>query len=315
MVSPQPVTRFISCDWGTSRLRLRLVEPAERRILVENATDEGIQPLAREHPDPQGRGEFLATVLERNLARLGDGMPSDLPVVISGMASSTLGWMSLPYARLPAPVDGHTLGFVDLQSRGRPVRIISGLQDDSDVMRGEETELIGLFADPARLALAEDCTVVLPGSHSKHVRVRQARIVGFSTFLTGELYALLAQHSTLSTPGETVFDDAAFVAGVRASRTLGLSAALFQTRARTVLGHLPARHSRAFLSGVLIGAEVAALAGNSPARIVLAAAEAFARPYALALRELVPTVDMVPVAAADLAMAVVMGQARILALG
>lgn len=315
MVTRRPVTRFISCDWGTSRLRLRLVEPAERRILVERATDEGIQALAREHPDPRGRDEFLAAVLERNIARLDADVPSDLPVVISGMASSTLGWISLPYARLPAPVDGRTLRFADLQSRGRPVRIVSGLQADSDVMRGEETELIGLFADPARLALAEDCTVVLPGSHSKHVRVQQARIVGFSTFLTGELYALLAGHSTLATQGETVFDDDAFVAGARASRTLGLSAALFQTRARTVLGHLPTRLSRAFLSGVLIGAEVAALAGNPPARIMLAATEALARPYALALRELVPTVDVVPVAGADLAMAVVMGQARILALG
>lgn len=314
MVSRAPMTRFISCDWGTSRLRLRLVEPAHPRTLVEHATDEGIQPLARQHPDAQGRAEFLAGVLERAIVTLGAGVAPDLPVVISGMASSTLGWMSLPYARLPAPVDGSTIRFVDFQSRGRPVRLVSGLQDDSDVMRGEETELIGLFADPAILALADNCTVVLPGSHSKHVRVRAGRIVNFSTFLTGELYALLAQHSTLSTPGETAFDDEAFLAGVRASRTLGLSAALFQTRARTVLGHLPARHSRAFLSGVLIGGEVAAFAGTPELKIVLAATETVARPYALALTVLAPGAEVVPVAAADLALAAVIGQTRILAL-
>ena len=148
MVTPQTVNRFISCDWGTSRLRLRLSEIVPRRILVEHVTDEGIQQLAKIHPAQIGRREFLGTVLERGIAELGVGGQTDIPVVISGMASSTLGWQSLPYASLPAPIDGSTLRFVDFIQTGRKVRLVSGLQAASDVMRGEETELIGLLPIP-----------------------------------------------------------------------------------------------------------------------------------------------------------------------
>jgi len=181
-------------------------------------------------------------------------------------------------------------------------------------MRGEETELIGLLADPSRHHLLENSTIVLPGSHSKHVRLCAGKIVEFATFMTGELYGLLCQNSTLVTPGDAIFDEAAFVAGVRAARSLSMIAALFQTRARTVLGHLAAEHSRAFLSGVLIGAEVATLTGAPTGKIVLAAGESFARQYALALSELAPGAAVVQIPPADLATAVVMGQATILSL-
>ena len=314
MVTPQTVTRFISCDWGTSRLRLRLIEPTPIRILTEHATDEGIQHLARIHPAQPGRREFLATVLERGIAALGVVGQPEIPVVISGMASSTLGWQALPYASLPAPVDGSTLRFVDFVQGGRRVRLVSGLQATNDVMRGEETELIGLLADPSRHHLLENSTVVLPGSHSKHVRLHAGKIVEFATYLTGELYGLLSQNSTLATPDEAIFDEAAFVSGVRAARSLSMSAALFQTRARTLLGHLAAEHSRACLSGVLIGAEVATLTGAPTGKIVLAAGESFARQYALALGELSPDAVVVQISPADLATAVVMGQATILSL-
>jgi len=306
------VNRFLSCDWGTSRLRLRLIELESCRILAEHATDEGIQHLARLHPAHDGRPEFLGDVLERGIVALGVGSETDLPVVISGMASSTLGWFSLPYADLPAPIDGSTLRFANFDHAGRQVRLVSGLRAASDVMRGEETELIGLFSDPVRRHLAADCIAVLPGSHSKHVRLRGGQITEFTTFLTGELYSLLSQNSTLTTPEDASFDDDAFVAGVRASRSHGLSAALFQTRARAVLGQLAARHSCAFLSGALIGAEVAALTGASSSHIVLAAGEQLSRQYAIALGELRPGATVVKIPPADLAVAIVKGHARIL---
>lgn len=306
------MSQFISCDWGTSRLRLRLVDRAQLRIVAEHATEEGIQPLAAAHPNKDGRPEFLGAVLTRHITALGVDSRTDIPVVISGMASSTLGWQPLPYASLPAPIDGSTLRFADFVHGGRKVRLVSGLQTASDVMRGEETELIGLFAHPARHRLADSCLVVLPGSHSKHVQLQASQIVGFTTYLTGELYDLLCRNSTLEASGADTFDPAAFVAGAHASRERGLSAALFQTRARTVLGHLPAKHSRAFLSGVLIGAEIAPLAGVDARNIVLAAGDRLAAQYALALRELVPSAQVVQVSPADLAAATVAGHARIL---
>jgi len=130
----------------------------------------------------------------------------------------------------------------------------------------------------------------------------------------GELYGLLSQNSTLATSREAIFDETVFVAGVRASRKLGLTAALFQTRARAVPGHLAAEHSRAFLSGGLIGAELATLTEASAGKVVLAAADSFARQYALALAELSADAVVVQIPPIDLATAVVMGQARILSL-
>ncbi|MFM7752267.1 MAG: 2-dehydro-3-deoxygalactonokinase, partial [Opitutaceae bacterium] len=247
------------------------------------------------------RRERLAATLERGIAALRPDLPGDLPVVMSGMASSNLGWQELPYASLPAEIDGHTLHCVDLPHAGRRVRLISGLRNETDVMRGEETELVGLFAHPARRGLSEDCTVILPGSHSKHVRLAAGRIVDFTTYLTGELFGLLARQSTLANSSEPEFDPGAFLEGVRASRTLGLSAALFQTRARFVLGNLPGSHSRAFLSGTLIGAELLTLYGSPKRPLVLAAGPDLAREYALALHELLPDSGFTEIDAADLA--------------
>jgi len=303
---------FISCDWGTSRLRLRLVDREQHRITAEHITDEGILKLAEIHPAKEGRAAFLGSELEKGIVALGVGSQTDLPVVISGMASSTLGWQSLPYASLPAPIDGSTLRFADLLHAGRRVRLVSGLRSASDVMRGEETELVGLFSNPARRALAQHCLVVLPGTHSKHVQLRAGEIVSFTTYLTGELYGLLCQNSTLAIPEDAAFDAEAFVAGAQAARSHGLSAALFQTRARVVLGHLTAQQSRAFLSGVLIGAEVAALAGVSTGQIVLAAGEQLARQYSMALNEFLPDVVVITVSPADLAAASALGQSVIL---
>ena len=306
------MTQFISCDWGTSRFRLRLVDLEQQRIVAEHATSDGIQNLAATHPAKEGRREFLGAVLDRGISALGAGNNIDIPVVVSGMASSTLGWQSLPYAPLPAPIDGSTVRFVDFLHTGRKVRLVSGLRAESDVMRGEETELIGIFADPARRPLAENCVVVLPGSHSKHVQLLGGRIVGFTTYMTGELFSLLSQNSTLQTQDDAIFDSTAFVAGAQTSKTQGLSAALFQTRARSVLGHLPTSYSRAFLSGVLIGAEIAALIGKDVGRIVLAAGGQLASQYALALGELLPNAMTIEIPPADLAAATVSGHARIL---
>jgi 2-dehydro-3-deoxygalactonokinase len=306
--------RFLSCDWGTSRFRLRLVDRTTLRILAQHGTDDGIQSIAAIHPAGDARRTALGRVLAAGIAAVHADRNPEIPVVISGMASSTLGWHSLPYARLPAEISGRTLVFDDFSQAGRAVRLVSGLQADRDVMRGEETQLVGLFASPVREALAADCLVVLPGTHSKHVRLRAGQIVDFTTHLTGELYAILCDHSTLRPPPESEFDEGAFRAGVAASRETVLSAALFQTRARTVLGQLPAAHSAAFLSGVLIGAEVATLATVGAIPLVLAAGEHLAGRYVTALRELRPDAAVTVIPSAELDAAVIAGQARFLSL-
>ncbi len=313
MVNLATSAQFISCDWGTSRFRLRLVDRPQNRVVTEYITDQGILTFASIHPAGAARAAALSEVLAQGIAALGARAP-DCPVVMSGMASSTLGWQLIPYAPLPSPIDGNTLRFVDVITSGRTVRIISGLQAANDVMRGEETELVGLFASPDRRPLAEDCLVILPGTHSKHVRLQAGQITEFTTHLTGELYGRLARDSTLATQGDTVFDDAAFLAGIHASRQQGMSAALFQTRARVLLGRLAAKYSPAFLSGILIGAEISTLVGTSVPLVVLAAGETLAHPYALALNELMPLTIQVRIPPIELAHALVQGHAKLLGL-
>lgn len=302
---------LLSCDWGTSRFRLRLVDRRTARVLAEHASADGAQPLAAAHRSPAARRAAFGAVLRRGLRALRVADRPDIPLVISGMACSTLGWRPLPYAPLPAGLDG--AGFVrdDLRLGGRAVRFLSGLRARDDVLRGEECELVGLYAGPRRGALPRDGVVVLPGTHAKQVRVRRGRITDFTTHPTGELFALLTRHSTLCAGGPDGLAAGAFRAGVRAARELGLGAALFKTRARTVLGRLPAGQAPDFLSGVLIGAELAALPAGLP--VVLAAGPALARRYRLALRELRPAARPVVIPPGELARAVVRGHLRLAA--
>lgn len=312
MVNMAPDSTFISCDWGTSHFRLRLVDRGRMRIVAEHTSDQGIQSLALEHPQIEARRPAMSAVLRSGIDALGVSDQSQIAVVISGMASSTLGWQSLPYATSPARLDGSTLEYLDFDIDGRRVRLISGLQSTYDVMRGEEIELVGLFAGAGMTEAAADSVVILPGTHSKHVQIRERAIVDFTTYLTGELFQLLSTRSTLRATGETQFDAAAFQEGLAASQNPGMSAALFRTRSRTLLGQFAPAHSMAYLSGVLIGAEFSTLKSNPPPLIVLAAGVQLTEHYRLALTTLLPDVAQITINPTEVSSASIRGHAAML---
>lgn len=228
---------------------------------------------------PAGYSGFLRGVLSR-------WEPSSLPLplVISGMASSTIGWKELPYARVPLRLDGSTLRWEAL-SWDRPgwigmTYLISGSSTENDIMRGEETEAIGLLQG---IRLPGDLTLILPGTHSKHLRISNGEIVDFTTFMTGELFEILTRHSilkaTTTVGGEIELD--AFDSGVRQARDAGLGASLFKTRTRAILKGCPARENAAFLSGLLIAAELCEIASGGS--VFLGGAPELRRLYARAL--------------------------------
>jgi 2-dehydro-3-deoxygalactonokinase len=213
------------------------------------------------------------------------------------MASSSIGWHDLPYARTPARLDGSTLIWRDLGPiAGHPALLVSGVRSDNDVMRGEETQVLGVFAGDEPLAQSGETVIILPGTHCKHVWVADRQIQRFETFMTGELFAVLGEHSILrysvggAAAGQafTAQTTEAFRAGVDTAAALPLSAALFKVRTGQVLQNRPADESRAFLSGVLIGSELAHL--NAPQNdrlpIVLAAADPLQTAYQTALEAL-----------------------------
>lgn len=273
---------FLSCDWGTTNFRLRLgdVDPAAAR---EVRNDSGAAKLAASGGD---RAAAFRQTLEQGLIDL--QVASDLPVVISGMASSTIGWKELPYARLPFALDGSDIVTARLDGR---VHLISGIRSDRDMARGEETQAIGL-ASLLGPRLPQRARFILPGTHSKHLDILDHRIVGLRTFMTGELFDVLLRHSVLRHTADLLapFEEEAFLEGVAEAGREPLTALLFQTRTRQVLAGSPSQSNASFLSGVLIGAELAALRTGSQEReedpVFLAAGAALRSAYQCAARVL-----------------------------
>jgi 2-dehydro-3-deoxygalactonokinase len=271
MVTLARTMNFVSCDWGTSNFRLRLIGGPGG---AEVRTDDGAAKLAAAGGD---RAAAFREVLTRGLAQL--GAAEELPVVISGMASSTIGWRQLPYARLPFALDGSATVWERLEGR---LLLISGLRGEADMARGEETQAIGLAAAlgsglPARV------TVVLPGTHSKHLMVEAGMIITLRTFMTGELFDLLSRQSVLrhSVDVAAAVDASAFVEGVRELDRAPLTGGLFRVRTRQVLDQQPAHANASFLSGLLIGAELAALR-NRELPVLVAAGGTVREAYILA---------------------------------
>lgn len=238
-------TSLIGIDWGTSNRRAYVISQAGA--------------LLRKHEDEYGilhvHGSFedsLATLLEA--LEVG---PAD--VVMSGMVGSRNGWKEAPYAEIDLPLTGLAAAMMDIGTSipGTRVRVVPGYRYTDptglpDVMRGEEVQVLG-----ARQLSGSDGWFLLPGTHSKWVRVEGDRIAEFMTFMTGELYALLSQHGTLSkivASEESVPE--AFADGLRAARHGTFTHTAFCCRARVVTDMMPASHSASYLSGLLIGTEL-----------------------------------------------------------
>jgi 2-dehydro-3-deoxygalactonokinase len=290
---------FLGCDWGTSSFRLRLVERGTRRILAEQAELTGVRYFAA--LNPSDRATRFAAHLADRIGRWPE-VGSEVPFIVTGMASSSVGWQELPYAQVPFHLDGRD-AVVDRLilpaggGRERPGFLVSGVRTADEIMRGEETALIGWQALRAgRDGSAGPVRCLLAGTHPKHARVQASRLESFRTHLTGELFDVLSSGSILAASvGEaepvSVPDEDQFLAGVRCARELGVSAALFQVRARHVLAGSEPRANRWFLSGVLIGGELERLAAGEermpvsligdPHRVAL---------YRAALRVLCPSV-------------------------
>jgi 2-dehydro-3-deoxygalactonokinase len=271
---------MIAVDWGTSSFRAYRVDAA------------GIVHEKREAPLGilQVHGGQFAQALESQVADwIGAG---EGPVVMSGMIGSRQGWHEMPYVPCPADADDIAAHMGRVQwDKGREAWLVPGLvtRDAAgvhDVMRGEETQLVGALEQlgPGRH------TVCLPGTHSKWVRVEDGRIEGFTTHMTGELFAVLRDHSILGRTMENAGDDpASFDAGVmRSGEPGGLLHHLFGVRAECLAGRLSAEQAHEYLSGLLIGHEVRAAAPGS-GTVCLLCSEALAPRYerALASRGLV----------------------------
>ena len=247
-------TEWVAVDWGTSILRAWGIDPVGG-VTFAKASPQGMGKLV-----PEAFGGVLSALLADEVAPVGP----NLDVLICGMAGARQGWMEAPYLEAPADLSG--LAFAAVcppapDSRLRPAILPGVCQKHAgaeDVMRGEETQVLGL----SLLLPGFAGTVLLPGTHSKWVAVSGRRIERFATSMTGELYEILCTHSVLRLSLAGNLDgpdrDAGFTAGLEAGLEAPqrLGALLFKVRAGSLLSGRQPDWCAGYLSGLLIGAEI-----------------------------------------------------------
>lgn len=249
---------WVGVDWGTSNLRAWGID-AKGNTIFALSSDQGMGKLA-----PDGFAAVLQELLANAVPREGP----KLDVLICGMAGARQGWLEAPYLDAPADLSGLIYGAVRPQmpdSRLAP-SILPGvcqkLTGQEDVMRGEETQLLGLAA----LWPGYKGPVIMPGTHSKWAMLAGCRIERFQTIMTGEIFALLRTHSVLRLSlGENKIDpghDANGEEGITVGLQTGiaaperLSANLFKVRSGSLLSGRTPAWCAGYLSGLLIGAEI-----------------------------------------------------------
>jgi len=263
------LAQLIALDWGTTSLRAYKLA-AGGVVLEQRALSSGIMQLPKTPRVINGRecADGFELAFDEACGDWLDAQP-DLPVIACGMVGSAQGWREAAYCETPANVAnlGNSLQTV-VSLRGTRVHIVPGVIQRSrlpNVMRGEETQVLGVLQN-LPIEAGADLLIGLPGSHSKWVDMVGGCITHFDTFMTGEVFAVLSEHSIL---GRTLkqgamFDAQAFDRGAQvalsADGELGVLSTLFSARTLGLTGELSPTEQADYLSGLMIGHELAALA-------------------------------------------------------
>lgn len=280
---------WIAVDWGTSNVRAWAMRNGE--AIGENASDQGMGSLTPDAFEPA-----LLNLIDPWLGA------EPMTVIACGMVGARQGWIEAPYLKVPCPPVGGKTTRPDTVDPRLDVHILPGLSQEkpADVMRGEETQIAGFLAEKPDF----DGILCLPGTHTKWVQISAGEVVSFRTFMTGEMYALFATQSVLRHSMDNGWDEAAYSEAVRdgMANPQTLAGRFFSLRAESLLGTPSPGVAPARLSGLLIGAELAA---SKPywlgQNVALLGAEKLSRLYATALAaESVPT-ETYPVTRATLA--------------
>lgn len=263
---------FIAVDWGTTNRRAYLVGP-DGVCISEMEDDRGILSVER---------DAFPQAVQQIRDELGDH-----PMIMAGMIGSNRGWVEAPYVPCPAGFD-ELSGRLIWAEEGRAA-IVPGLSylsdDDADVMRGEEVQILGAIAGNM---VPGNCIICHPGTHNKWVNLVDRKVASFRTVMTGEIFSLLKAHSILAdlldqpAPADDYFRE-----GVRRGLSHeGLTAELFSVRARVLLDQAPRENAASFTSGLLIGADLRVGLRTGPdAEVMVVGRPELTNLYACALEE------------------------------
>ncbi len=268
----------IAIDWGTNNFRLWLLSKLGNPMIVRRS-DEGFQ---------QARSKGFESIAERYINEF--DIQDNIPIIVCGMAGAKQGWREAPYINAPVNLEQVLSNSVSAPHRSRDIRILPGIAQRSllepDVMRGQETRLLGVLEH-----IPQNGLVCMPGTHSKWINLEQGTLKHFSTFITGELFGLLANHSTLKLQQgvslEIVPSSHAFHRAFNETvdNPQEITNRLFRTRASNLLGYSSPNSNAAELSGCILGLEFSgAQSKYGPVKEVsLVASKALGKLYASAL--------------------------------
>lgn len=310
----------MSCDWGTSNFRLRLIDTATLGVILSSQSDEGVAKVFEQWQqagEPTDRILFYQNIIQQHvgaLERLAGRSLAGVPIVASGMASSSIGMMALPYQQLPFFVAGADLLHKVIEAGAafdHRTILLSGARTEKDVMRGEETQLAGCVTEIENGAQV----FIFPGTHSKHISVAKGFANHFTTYMTGEFFQLLSTNSILSNSvaqNNALHEGAhtaAFQKGVSDGSSHHLLHQGFMVRTNDLFQRYSKEENYWYLSGLLIGAELNALRQIPPeCAITIVGSGTMVTLYRLALEAL----GMQPAGVVDVTEALIRAHALIL---
>lgn len=259
---------LLCCDWGTSNFRLYLVNISNGKRIGMIKSHQGIANTfnAWKQRPSDSRVHFFRHFLQTQVQRLAITVKKDLtniPIILSGMASSSIGMEEVTYTKVPFDIDQPILAVKHFSSHlpfSNDLFLFGGLRTEKDVMRGEEVQLLGI----SHLIKAANCICLLPGTHSKHIWINNQKIVDFQTFMTGECFELLCHHSIIKNTVESTNSleekqRTMFQQGVFKAISGNLLNDLFSIRTNVLLQNISTTDNYYYLSGLLIGHELKAL--------------------------------------------------------
>ena len=237
--------KWIAIDWGTSNFRAYLMKNDE--VLDKISSNDGMKFVKKNH---------FENILIKNISKW---LPSDevIEILASGMVGAKQGWIEVPYTETPCSVMKLKVLSPKVNNKKIKIYILSGVSQNNpeDVMRGEETQLAGYFLDNPNFS----GSICLPGTHSKWVNVKNYKILNFNTYLTGELYEIIKNHSVLKHSLETQeIYEKKLIQGVEKilKNPNNLSNVLFQLRAKDLLNNQSSVEANSLLSGYFLGLEL-----------------------------------------------------------
>ncbi|WP_420151871.1 2-dehydro-3-deoxygalactonokinase [Spirosoma sp.] len=322
---------LLGCDWGTSSFRLRLINSQDQQLVDEITSPEGVASTFtawKKQGESVGmsRERFFRQQLRKQIERLADVVGKRLkgiPIVISGMASSSIGMDEVPYATLPFPTDGSLASVKRLDSQTEfphEILLIGGVCSEHDVMRGEETQLIGLLSLlDTKYYPVQDTIILFPGTHSKHIYIQDGQLIDFQTFMTGEVFNLMSQHSILKdsveAPRSIAFSKNeldAFKVGIHEDNATSILNTLFRVRTNQLFNKFSKRENALYLSGLLIGNELKSLVDKKNWHLIVCSGTNLYELYKLGMQELHLSERSTTISADLLDKATVAGQLKIM---